>query len=364
MAPSLASHVPGLRCVRPAHKSRLQYSPFANTRQDRPGPTPHNHHTVLAESRGHHGCPPRESKNFYNLAQELQQLVEQSDESPRDEKMVRRHHKTANKPRSRRARPPAPPPPPPPRRAAAPHLPLSHAASPPPLSQVEAILQALQQDVEAAGQIGVPTAGGSGSGGHASPLGAAPFGGVEEYDEEERYRSVPPSQQAGIARLRRSLSAPGPNGMRDPTQLAGRQVGASLGADDLPPDMRETLMQGGVDGLPLPAPGHPPQQQQPWQPPGNPQLQGAEDADGLWQGVGLDGAYQDKIASGVALGNGLPLSPVLEATSPHGAAEVGGGVPQRAAAAVGRLPRGAPTNQISRHALAAAVALPCFDSVL
>ena len=44
-----------------------------------------------------------------------------------------------------------------------------------------------------------------------------------------------------------------------------------------------------------------PQQQQ-WQPPGNPQLQGAEDADGLWQGVGLDGAYQDKIASGVALG--------------------------------------------------------------
>ena len=51
------------------------------------------------------------------LAQELQQLVEQSDESPRDEKMVRRHHKTANKPRSRRARPPAPPPPPP-RRAA------------------------------------------------------------------------------------------------------------------------------------------------------------------------------------------------------------------------------------------------------
>ena len=115
-------------------------------------------------------------------------------------------------------------------------------------------------------------------------------------------------------------------------------------------------MQGGVDGLPLPSPGHPPQQQQPWQPPGNPQLQGAEDADGLWQGVGLDGAYQDKIASGVALGNGLPLSPVLEATSPHGAAEVGGGVPQRAAQQVGRLPRGAPTNQISRHALAAAAA--------
>ena len=63
------------------------------------------------------------------------------------------------------------------------------------------------------------------------------------------------------ARLRRSL-APGPSGMPDPTQLAARQVVASLGADDLPPDMRETLMQGGVDGLPLPAPGHPPQQRQ------------------------------------------------------------------------------------------------------
>ena len=160
------------------------------------------------------------------LAQELQQLVEQSDESPRDEKMVRRHHKTANKPRSRRARPPAPPPPPP-RRAAA--HPTSRSHTPPLLhcpSQVEAILQALQQDVEAAGQIGVPTAGGSGSGGHASPLGAAPFGGVEEYDEEERYRSVPPSQQAGIARLRRSLSAPGPSGKNNgcATRRSSRRV--------------------------------------------------------------------------------------------------------------------------------------------